>query len=89
MNCLEMKRQARSGVDGVFRQPVRLRGAWMEQGRFAAALWGWWLLSLASALLPSTVMSWPLEGSRWRRDAEGGDSGSRSHFIQMTEAGRD
>lgn len=61
----------------------------MEQGRFAAALWGWWLLSLASALLPSTVMSWPLEGSRWRRDAEGGDSGSRSHFIQMTEAGRD
>lgn len=32
MNCLKIKRQARSGVAGVFEQPVQLRGAWLEEG---------------------------------------------------------
>ena len=77
---MKMERQARSGVPGVFRRRD------VEGSLDGAGSAGWWRLSLAPAPPRSPVTSWPPERSRWRRDADGGNSGSRSHFIQMAEA---
>lgn len=84
----EEKGWARSGVDGVWGQPMQLRGAWSEEG---GSQWLWSLVApflvTSSSPLPSPVMSWPPEGADGREILMGwgGDSGSHPHFIQMAQ----
>lgn len=63
VNCLPMERQARSGVPGVFRRWVMLRGAWMERALRAGGASPW------HQLLPS-----PLSRLGHQNEADGGET---------------
>lgn len=59
---MKMERQARSGVPGVFRRRVMLRGAWMEQALWAGGASPW------HQLLPG-----PLSRLGHQNEADGGE----------------